>query len=95
MSTSFRVAGETMGDIDGIDPQIVAPVQTANPNFQGGDRVDLLLGVNLIAREDAGPLCGHRLALEAGMPVYQDLNGPQLSTDWTFTVGWQKTLNDC
>ncbi len=95
ISSSLRVMAQTMEKIDGFDPLIVAPVQTANPNFQGGERVDLLLGVNLIAREDAGHLCGHRLALEAGMPVYQNLNGPQLSTDWTFTVGWQKTLGDC
>ena len=95
MSSSLRVMAQTMERIDGQDPLIVAPVQTANPQFQGGDRVDLLLGVNLIARENAGWLCGHRLALEAGMPVHQDLNGPQLATDWTFTVGWQKTWHDC
>jgi hypothetical protein len=35
------------------------------------------------------------LAAEVGVPVYQDLNGPQLETDWTFSIGWQKPLGDC
>jgi hypothetical protein len=29
------------------------------------------------------------VALEIGAPVYQDLNGLQLETDWTTTLGWQ------
>ena len=31
----------------------------------------------------------NRLAFEGGAPVYQDLNGPQLETDWIMTFGWQ------
>lgn len=90
ISTSFRAKYQTQTDIDGFDPQIGGPVQTAHPEFFGGDRLDLLGGVNLIVPE--GPLKGHRLAFEAGAPVYQDLNGPQLETDWTFMVGWQKAF---
>lgn len=92
-STSVRLAGQTQDAIDGIDPLIVAPVQTADPTNYGGDRVDLLFGVNLVGQR--GEICGHRLALEAGAPVHQDLNGPQMKTDWMFTIGWQKTLGDC
>ena len=36
-----------------------------------------------------GFLRGHKLALEAGIPIHQDLNGPQMETDYTITVGWQ------
>lgn len=93
VSNSLRLAYQDMGDISGIDPNIVGPVQTANPDFFGGDRLDLLFGVNLIGQ--SGAICGHRLAAEFGVPVYQRLNGPQLETDYTFTVGWQKTLGDC
>jgi hypothetical protein len=93
VSNSIRLAYQTQDDIHGIDPNIVAPVQTANPDFYGGDRLDLLFGVNLIGQH--GAVCGHRLAAEFGVPVYQNLNGPQLETDWSFTVGWQKTLGDC
>ena len=49
------------------------------PDFYGGDRVDLLFGVNMIGQR--GVICGYRLAAEFGVPVYQRLNGPQLETD--------------
>lgn len=86
MSTSARIAGQAIDKIDGQNPDIVAPVQTADPDNQGGDRIDLLLGVNLAGQ--AG-LKGHRFALEFGAPIYQHLNGPQLETDWVFTAGYQ------
>jgi hypothetical protein len=49
-------------------------VQTANPDFYGGDRVDLLFGVNMIGQR--GVICGHRLAAEFGVPVYQQPQRP-------------------
>lgn len=90
ISTSVRVSYEHQGEIDGFDPQIAAPVQTAHPDFFGGERVDLYGGVNLVATH--GPLKGHRLAIEAGGTVHEDLNGPQMQRDWTLTVGWQKAF---
>ena len=93
ISNSLRVAYQNLDDISGIDPNITGPVQTANPDFYGGDRADLLFGVNLIGQK--GVVCGHRLAGEFGMPFYQNLNGPQLETDYRFTLGWQKALGDC
>ncbi|MCE2421999.1 MAG: hypothetical protein J4G03_01570 [Gemmatimonadetes bacterium] len=39
-----------------------------------------------------GALRGHRIAAEWHVPVYQNLNGPQLETDWVLTIGWQKAL---
>jgi len=88
ISTSLRVAGSSEGQIEGIDPNIAGPVQTADPDNYGGERLDLFAGVNLVGQ--TGDLRGHRLAFEVGAPVYQDLNGPQMETDWTLTVGWQK-----
>ncbi len=35
-----------------------------------------------------GWLSRHRIAIEGGVPVYQDLNGPQLETDWTLMVDY-------
>ena len=93
VSTALRLEGRTQDSIDGIDPNIVAPVQTADPDNYGGERLDLLFGVNLIGQR--GAICGHRLAAEFGVPVYQDLNGPQMETDWVFTLGWQMTIGDC
>ncbi|MCB1562303.1 MAG: transporter [Alphaproteobacteria bacterium] len=87
ISTSARLSGTAQGDIDGIDPQIVAPVQTADPDNYGGRALDLMLGVNLLGTK--GEVKGQRLAVEAGLPLYRDLNGPQMETDWTLTLGWQ------
>lgn len=86
-STSARLAGRLAGRIDGDDDEIVAPVQTADPESYGGQRLDLLFGVNLAGQ--SGWLRGHRVGFETGLPVYQDLNGPQLETDWLLTIGWQ------
>lgn len=87
---SGRVAFRTQDRIDGIDPLTAAPVQTANPDFQGGERIDVGAGVNFAGQH--GLIEGHRLAVEILFPVYQDLNGPQLETDWTLTVGWQRAF---
>ena len=90
LSTSLRLSGEHEGRIDGSDAAIVAPVQTANPAFYGGERVALAAGVNLLGSD--GGLQGHRLGLEVEVPVYQNLNGPQMDRDWTVSVGWQKAF---
>jgi len=90
VSTSLRLDAMTQDSIDGIDSNIVAPVQTADPDNYGGERVDALFGINLVGQ--SGAFRGHRLALEIGTPVLQDLNGPQMETDWTATVGWQKAF---
>lgn len=90
LSLSGRVRGRTTGQVDGIDPNIMGPVQTANPDSQGGDRVDLIGGINLVATH--GALAGHRLALEVGVPAYQDINGPQMAGRWFATLGWQKAF---
>lgn len=90
ISTSVRFDAMTQEAISGMDPRIAAPVQTAHPENFGGERVNLFFGVNLLA--DSGPLEGHRLALEISAPVYQDLNGPQMKTDWQLMAGWQKAL---
>jgi hypothetical protein len=86
-STSFRVRGQTIGAIDGIDPAIVAPVQTADPANQGGEMIDVSVGANYLVQ--SGALKGHRFGVEATLPIYRDLNGPQLETDWSITAGWQ------
>ena len=87
ISNSLRLVGHVTGDIDGQDRSIVAPVQTADPDNHGGERIDLLFGVNLAG--PSGWMRGHRIAVEAGLPVYQHLNGPQLETDWLLTIGYQ------
>lgn len=87
---SLRGLWRTQDAIDGIDPAIMAPVQTANPDFQGGDRFDIGVGLKLVGQK--GAIRGHGLGVEMLFPVYQDLNGPQLETDWTLTLGWRKAF---
>jgi hypothetical protein len=87
VSASLRVIWQDRDAIEGIDPTIVAPVQTADPKNYGGESLFGYVGVNLAGQK--GFIRGHRLALEAGWPIEQELNGPQLETDFTLTAGWQ------
>jgi len=90
VSISGRFRAQTQGQIDGTDALIAAPVQTADPDNQGGDVVEALIGVNVAA--SGGALKGARFAAEIGLPLYRDLNGPQLETDMTLTLGVQKAF---
>ena len=62
-------------------------IPTADPGRRATDRLDFLIGVNLLA--PSGPLDGLRLAVEVGIPAYQRVDGPQLETDWLLTTGIQ------
>lgn len=92
-STSARLNYQLWANLDGADPNFVRTgtgeflAPTMDPDLRGGQRLDVLIGANLLATE--GPLKGHRLAVEFGVPVYQNLDGPQLETDWILTAGWQ------
>lgn len=90
VSASLRVTGETEGKIDGIDSQIVLPVQTADPDNYGGKRVSTSLGLNSVM--PSGILKGHRFSAELTLPVYQNLNGPQLKRDKAIMFGWSKAF---
>jgi hypothetical protein len=93
-SISARIKGSAWGDIHGSDSRIaqttpmgVPLVPTADPDTRGGKSIDGLLGVNFHPR--TGVFNGQRLAVELGKPVYQDLDGPALETEWAVTAGWQ------
>lgn len=88
LSISTRLKASTQKKINGSDPFIDKPVQSAHTNFYGGDKVQLTLGLNYLIMR--GALKGHRFAFEAGGNVYEALNGPQMSQDWTLTLGYQK-----
>lgn len=86
LSWSARLERFDRSAVDGIDPLIVAPVQTADPDRQGATRTDLALGLNYANKG------GHRVAFELIAPLDQDLDGPQLETDWQLTLGYQFTF---
>jgi hypothetical protein len=70
-----------------LDPNAPPTVPTKDPGRQARMRLDMLAGVNFIV--PSGPLSGIRLGLEAGLPVYEYLDGPALETDWLMTAGLQ------
>jgi len=82
-SWSGRVAYFDRNNVNGMDPLIMGPVQTADPARQGAKRLDAALGINFATES------GHRIALEYVIPLEQDLEGPQLKTDDLLTVGYQ------
>ncbi len=87
ISASLRLSYRDEGRIDGMDTNIAAPVQTADPDNYGGERVDLGIGVNLAGQ--SGALRNQRLALEYVTPLEQDVNGVQMEMQSMLTLGYQ------
>jgi len=99
LSVSTQAEGRLWENIHGADPELkISDEPTKDPNAQGGKRVDLSFGVNLYVPQ--GMLTGHpdynnkglRFAIQAGFPVYESLDGPQLGTDWFLSVGGSCTF---
>ncbi|MBT5265422.1 MAG: copper-binding protein [Rhodospirillaceae bacterium] len=84
VSITAKLIAETVESISGIDPNIVGPVQTADPDNYGGERVQAALGLNF---RGSGELSGMRIGFQVAMPLYQDLNGPQMKQSWVATAG--------
>jgi len=90
VSTSIRLSAKTIGGIRGRDPVITGGMPLFNVENSGRDQLDLYLGLNLLGQQ--GALKGHRLALEVGVPLYEDVDGLQMSNDWVATLAWQKAF---
>ena len=87
VQTSLRLSGEHEGTIEGRDILIAGPVQTADPDNYGGRRVEVGLGLNLSGTQ--GTLKNHGVGIEVSIPVYQDLNGPQLERDYGVSAAYK------
>ncbi|TRL31005.1 porin family protein [Methylosinus sporium] len=80
LAATGRVAATIWDRIHGHDVLIWGAQQGTVPDYQGGERVKLLGGFEyLLKSEGMKPV---RIAVEAGAPVYQRLNGPQLGQSW-------------
>ena len=92
LSLSARALYQGWGDVEGADDPDLNPMMapTMRRDLRAGTRLDVPVGFNFYFND--GALRGHRIAAEFQVPVYQDLNGPQLETDWTLTIGWQKSF---
>ena len=83
---SLRVNGRIWGNVHGADPDIDPTVDAeGDPDRQGGRRVDFLMGVNFFVPN--GIFKRTRMNIEGGFPIYEDLDGPQLSTRWLLSAG--------
>lgn len=87
LGTGFRLNWQHWFNPDGFDPLIDQSTSPANdPTLQAGRRLDALFSLDLYL---AGEFEGTRLSVEAGLPAYQFLEGPQLRTQWIVTAGLQ------
>ena len=76
------ISGDTDNSVNSaMMPTLSSP---ADPSNHGGTSIDAGLGLNLWH-----PSNGFRVAAEFAVPLYQNLNGPQLGQDWTLTLGTQ------
>ncbi len=94
ISNSLRLKWKHWANYEGRDPNIartnpasVPLVPTAETNRRGGERLDLSVGLNILFPEFLG--YENHLGVEGGVPIYQNLDGPQLESDYSFFVGWQ------
>lgn len=90
-SGSLRIKAQWEDNYEGADSQLTPSMMpTADPNHQGGKRVDLILGLNTWqSGEEPYPFKGQRFNVEWAFPVYQSLDGPQMEVDSILTLGWQ------
>lgn len=84
---SLRLNGWHRENIHGADPMLNLAMSPGNdPDRKAATRVDLFAGIDYRA---TGQLDGLRLAIEGGVPLSQDLDGPQLEMDWMVIGGLQ------
>lgn len=79
-TTTSRLQISMQGRIRGRDPEIKEAAAPANPLFYGGQRIELFGGSTI-----SGKFIGYDswlLGFEAGLPIYQNLNGPQIMKNW-------------
>jgi len=85
-SASVRLGWTRTGNAHNVDPELDKSVNPMNDNMrQSGTVLDIGPGVNLML-----PFFGRQLlAFEVTWPIFEDLDGPQLAKEITFSAGWQ------
>lgn len=85
--SSVRLEGIWAGKIEGLDNSIYTYNEiAANTNNYGGTRLQGLVGLSYQFEE--GFVTDHRLAVEYGLPIYQQLNGIQNKSNQTWMASW-------
>ncbi len=84
LSGSLRLGYHHLGHMRGQDGDInpnESPLH--DPSSQGGDRCTAYAGLNYTQPG------GHSFGFELGGPLWQDLNGPQVEHDISYSLGWR------
>lgn len=85
-SAALRLNASTVGDIKGSDGMLNAMMTpAARTDLRSGETVEGGFSLNFYLPK----LKAFRIALEGLYPLYRNLDGPQLETDWTFMIGLQ------
>lgn len=80
LTTTIRANFNIQSPIAGADWLMLGKLQSANPNFYGGKRIEAYVGADIDGKLFGAP--GFSIGVEGGAPVFQNLNGPQLSRNW-------------
>jgi hypothetical protein len=94
LSGSLRAEGISSGKISGSDNDIAILSNNdpnANTNNFGGQRVYMYAGLNFY--NEKWPVKNIHFLAEYGLPVYENLNGPQMSVHGTILAGVQYMLH--
>ena len=91
LGTSARLDAQGWGNVRRADPRLDPTLAPTNrSDLQGGARLNLLFGLNYYLPATLIP--GQIFSIEAGAPIFQSLEGPQLGLDWTLFAAWNLML---
>jgi len=86
--TAFRLAWRQTFNPEGFDKRMWTTASPlADPQLQAFRRLDALFGFDFYVT--GGRFEGVRLSVEAGLPAFQSVDGPQLRNRWSLTAGLQ------
>lgn len=92
LSLSLRLNYLNWGNIKGRDKSLMMPFMAPPMDYSlySGEKIQGLVGFNYLFT--SGFFSGHRLAVEFGIPLYQDIDGPRLAEESQVILGWQKAF---
>ena len=91
ISSSIRAESMKLASIIGEDKTMNNLMEPGadSQNF-GGIRNNIYLGSNIYLQNNK--IRNHRLGFEIGIPVYQNLRGYQMNSNWNLNVNWGFTM---
>lgn len=95
LSPQLSASFNAWQDISGADSRYSMALEndvihTVDPDLKGGTRLDLGVGLNIFV--PSGMLKDIRVAVNYDLPVYQNLDGPQMNMEGILTAGIQYTF---